>query len=126
MPFVNYVSRAQEKEQDERLLDRARRDNLGVVAMKVLGGYPGKLSEDYDRAFRYALSVRGVACAVIGTRKVDEVKRAVLAVREFRPLSDAEMKETIRRGEEMVHSKSSEANILCGHRERDFGSAPYA
>jgi len=122
MPFINYVARAQEKAGDEQLLRRARRDNLGVVAMKVLGGYPGKMAEDYDRAFRYALSVQGVACALIGTRSVAEVKRAVRAAREFRPLTDAEMKETIRKGEEMVRSKSSKASILYWHRERDFGS----
>lgn len=127
MPFINYVARAQEKREteNEELLTRARRDNLGIVAMKVLGGYPGKMAADYDRAFRYALSVRGVACALIGTRSVREVKRAVRAAKEFRPFTDAEMKETIRMGEEMVRSKSSEATILCRHREKDFGSVRY-
>jgi len=128
MPFINYVARAQQKREteNEELLTRARRDNLGIVAMKVLGGYPGKMSADYDRAFRYALSVPGVACALIGTRSAREVKRAVRAAKEFRPLTDAEMKETIRMGEEMVRSKSSKATMLYRHREKDFGSVHYA
>jgi len=124
MPFINYVCHARQKMEgeDDQLLARARRHNLGIVAMKVLGGYPGKLADHYDRAFRYALSVPGVACALIGTRSVAQVKRAIKAAREFRPMTDTEMKETIRMGEEMVRSKSAGATILYRHRERDFGS----
>lgn len=126
MPFINYVARAQENAETEKeeLLPRAPRDNLGIVGMKVLGGYPGKMADDYDRAFRYALSVPGVACALIGARNVREAKRAVRVAKEFRPLTDAEMQETIRVGEEMVRSRSSKAAILHRHGERDFGSAP--
>jgi len=126
MPFVNYVARAQEKAErvKEELLQRARRDKLGIVGMKVLGGYPGKMADDYDRAFRYALSVPGVACALIGARNVPEVERAVRAAKGFRPFTDTEMQETIRVGEEMARSKSSKATILRRHRGRDFGSAP--
>jgi predicted aldo/keto reductase-like oxidoreductase len=128
MPFINYVSDAQRSTEGEgdKLFARARRDNLGVVAMKVMGGYPGTLAEDYDRAFRYALSVPGVACALVGTRKVAEVKRAIRAVKELRPMNDAEMKETMRIGEEMVRSKSSDARILLRHRRSDFGSTDFA
>ncbi len=124
MPFINYVARAQEKAEGENegLLRRARREKLGIVAMKVLGGYPGKMSDDYDRAFRYALSLPGVACALIGARSVRDVKRAVRAAKEFRPLTDAEMKETIRLGEELARSGSDKATTLHRHREKDFGS----
>jgi predicted aldo/keto reductase-like oxidoreductase len=125
MPFVNYVSQAQQigKVSEQEFLAVARRRNLGIAAMKVLGGYPGKLAEDYDRAFRYALSVRGVACAVIGVRTVAEIKRAMRAATEFRPLTDAEMKETIRMGQEMVRAHSPEVVALDRHRKRDLGSA---
>ncbi len=138
MPFVNYVSRAQKAAaadidvRDADVLERkallpvARRAKLGIVAMKVLGGHPGKLADDYDRAFRYALSVPGVACALIGARNVRDVRRAVRAAKAFRPFTDAEMKQTLRIGEEMVHTRSSEATLLGRHRERDFGSTRYA
>lgn len=134
MPYINYVARAQEEAATdvdfedvdgvlrEALLPVARRRNVGIVAMKVLGGHPGKLAKDYDRAFRYALSVPGVACALIGVRSADQVKRAVRAAKEFRPLTDVEMRETLRMGEEMVRANTSEAIILSRHRQRDFGS----
>lgn len=123
-PFINYVAFAQEKKKEEehRLFSLARRSNLGIVAMKVLGGYPGVLAKDYDRAFRYALSLPGVACALIGTRSVEEVKRAVAAAKAFRPLTDAEMKETMQIGEELVRSRSSIVATLNRHMREDFGS----
>lgn len=125
MPFVNYVDRAQRKAdgETENLLARARRGNVGVVAMKVMGGWPGKMADDYDRAFRYALSIPGVACALVGVRSVEEVERALRAARRFRPMTQAEMQETIRKGEEAVRAKSKTSAILYRHRERDFGSA---
>ncbi len=140
MPFMNYVSWAQERaaaEADledghgmvtdgERLLSLARRRNLGIVGMKVLGGSPGKLADDYDRAFRYALSVPGVSCALIGTRNARQVRHAVQAARRFRPFTDAEMDEALRRGEEMVRAKSSASTVLYAHWQRDFGSARHA
>jgi predicted aldo/keto reductase-like oxidoreductase len=125
MPFINYVAQAQQKAEaaNQELFGRALRHNLGLVAMKVLGGTPGKMAEDYDRAFRYALSVPAVACALIGARRVEEVKRAVRAAKQFRPLSDDEMKETIRLGEEMARSGGVEAIILKRHARKDFGSS---
>ncbi len=128
MPFINYVARAQERGEagNEELLTHARRLNLGIVAMKVLGGSPGKMAADYDKAFRYALSVPGVACALIGATNPKEVNRAVRAAKEFWPLTECEIREAIRMGEEMVRSESTEATMLFQHRERDFGSTRYA
>jgi predicted aldo/keto reductase-like oxidoreductase len=127
MPFINYISQAQQigKVSEQELLAVARRRKLGIAAMKVLGGYPGKLSKDYDRAFRYALSIPGVVCAVIGIRSVQEMKRAIRAANEFRPLTDAEMKETVHMGEEMVRARSPEVVALDWHRKRDLGSADH-
>ncbi len=127
MPFINHVARAQEKAEREKedVLALASRKNIGIVAMKVLGGYPGKLSKDYDRAFRYALSVPGVACAVIGVRSVPEMNRAIRAANEFRPLTGAEMNETVRMGEEMVRARSPEVAALDWHRKRDLGSTDH-
>lgn len=119
MPFVNYVSRAQ-IDAEKHIVVPARRRKLGTVAMKVLGGH-GQLADDYDRAFRYALSVPGVSCAVVGVRNVDEVRRAVRAAKQFRPLTAAEMAETIRRGRKMVREKSRKAALLREHFPRDLG-----
>ncbi|HOZ47464.1 MAG TPA: aldo/keto reductase [Candidatus Hydrogenedentes bacterium] len=124
MPFVNYVARAQktDERQIEGLIPAAVDQNVGVVAMKVLGGHPGLLADDYDRAFRYALSVRGVACALIGVRSVAEVNRAVKAARAFTPFTEADMAETIRLGEEKVRARSQASLMLYRHRERDSWS----
>ena len=134
MPFLNYVTLAKESllaesdvevetESDyDKLLQRAARENLGIVGMKVLGGHPGKLADDFDRAFRYALSVPGVACALIGVRTPKEVTRAVEAAKAFRPLTADEMSETIRRGEALVRNRSAKATVLERHERRDFGS----
>ena len=138
MPYINYVSRAQQEAAAEvdpidgdvlerkELLPSARRAKLGVVAMKVLGGNPGPLAKDFDRAFRYALSVPGVACALIGVKNAEQVRRAVQAARAFRPMTEAEMGQTIRLGEEMVRARSSASTILERHRAADLGSMRYA
>ena len=128
MPFVNYVSRAQDQGEREidGLLPLARERNLGVVAMKVLGGNPGVLTDDYNRAFRYALSVPGVECALIGVRSVDQAKRAVKAAKGFKPFTDVEMAETIRLGEELVRARSAKAAMVYRHRDRDIWRETHA
>ncbi len=90
--------------------------------MKVLGGAPGKLAEDYDRAFRFALSCPGVACVLIGAGNADQVRRAVRAAREFRPLSQAEMDAAVESGKQLVRAGTSISRILERHEGADFGS----
>jgi aryl-alcohol dehydrogenase-like predicted oxidoreductase len=121
MPFINYVSRA-ENNAEEHIVAQARQQNLGVTAMKVLGGN-GQLAKDYDRAFRYALSVPGVHCALIGARKVDEVQRAVQAAKQFRPLTEAEMAEAISLGRWLSATDSQQARLLRTHLAMDYGVA---
>ena len=124
MPFVSFLSAAR-IDAERHIVARARRDGLGVAAMKVLGGH-GQLADDYDRAFRYALTVPGVACAVIGVRNVDEVRRAVRAAKAFRPLTDAEMKQTIELGKQMVRERSPKVGLLERHLPRDLGGVWHA
>jgi len=125
MPFINCIARARELDDmtkdniAEELLPRAQQSDIGIVGMKVLGGHPGELANDYDRAFRYALSQPGVACVLIGVRTVEEVQRAVRAAREFRPLTAGEMQETVRMGEDMYRAKTQAARVLERHCEGD-------
>lgn len=78
------------------LWERARQENIGLVAMKVFGGYTagqhvGRLCNDYyEESIRYALSEPDVAVAVIGVESVAHVERAAAAVRDFVPLSAEE------------------------------------
>lgn len=120
MPFVNYVSHAQD---GDALLTMARERALGMVAMKVLGGNPGLLADNYDRAFRYALSVEGVACALIGVSNRHQVTRAVRAAREFRALTPEEMTETLEIGRKQAENQSAVVRTLDRHRQYGFRRA---
>jgi aryl-alcohol dehydrogenase-like predicted oxidoreductase len=123
MPFINALAVAQA---GADLAARCHRMGMGLAAMKVLGG-DGQLASDYDRAFRYALSIPGVACAVIGAKKADEVRRAARAARELRALSAAEMQKATQAGAMLVAAGSTEYALLCSHFARDAGAAeqPY-
>lgn len=99
MPILNFVD-GHTYDFESKVLPVARKYNCGIAAMKVLGGavgmkyetaHPGLLSgEHYTNAIRYALSLPGVACAVIGLNNTEELYQAVEAVTNFSPLSDAE------------------------------------
>lgn len=68
----------------------ARRKNIGLVAMKVFGGglVSCKMPEALREAsFRFALSVPGVATAVIGIRTIQELEQDVAWAKSFRPLT---------------------------------------
>ncbi len=46
--------------------------------------------EHHRAALRYALSVPGVACAVVGMKTTEELERNVEWAKQFTPLSEAE------------------------------------
>jgi aryl-alcohol dehydrogenase-like predicted oxidoreductase len=74
----------------------ARKKNVGLVAMKVFGGgiasckMPPSLRE---ASFRFALSVPGVALAVIGMGSVKELEQNVGWAKSFKPLTKDEAAE---------------------------------
>jgi predicted aldo/keto reductase-like oxidoreductase len=74
----------------------ARKKNVGLAAMKVYGGgiasclMPEKLRE---ASFRYALSVPGVAVAVIGMGKEKELEQNVGFAKSFKPMTKDEASE---------------------------------
>jgi uncharacterized protein len=120
MTFVNPMAAAQAGA-GLALAQRCQRTGIAVAAMKVLGG-DGQLASNYDRAFRFALSVPGVACAVIGAHNGDEVRRAARAAREFRPLTPAEMAEAARAGGKAVSSGARQYRQFLAHFRRDAGA----
>ncbi len=76
---------------------RAHKENLGLVAMKVLGGEKKDRTgicripvEYYDTAMRYALSLPGISCAVIGIKDIAQLERAADAVSQFKALTEEE------------------------------------
>ncbi|NQT19739.1 MAG: aldo/keto reductase [Planctomycetes bacterium] len=119
MPFVNHMAIA--KDTDD-IIAPCHKMGMGIVAMKVLGG-GGQLAKDYDRSFRYPLSVPGVACAPVGVKSPEEVRRAVRAAKEFRPLTPDEMKEATKAGAALIRDRSVEYAQFRSHFGWDAGSA---
>ena len=101
MVAMNFVDRHIYNFED-RVLPTARKHKTAIVCMKVLGGAdggwggyakrrPGRLvGRFYDYAFRYALGIPDVCTLVVGIKSLDELKRAIRAVRAYRPLTDEE------------------------------------
>lgn len=96
MNAVNFVVR-HSYDFEHKVWARARQENLGLVAMKVLGGSGGagfRLPEQYyKQAIRYALSIPEVTTAVIGIQNLDELAQAAQVVGNFQPLTDEESRE---------------------------------
>jgi aryl-alcohol dehydrogenase-like predicted oxidoreductase len=82
---------------EHKLWSRAYQQNIGLVAMKVLGGATAqgkgfRIPVDlYEKAIYYALSLPGVCTAVIGFEDPVQVEEAASAVARFEKLSDQEM-----------------------------------
>ncbi|MBN1686669.1 MAG: aldo/keto reductase [Spirochaetales bacterium] len=88
---------------EDRVLPLARKQGLGVAAMKVYGGAtdmeyhrPVKSAmevrggHDLDLAFRYTLSLPGVSLNVIGVYSQEELGQNIARARDFTPLSAGE------------------------------------
>jgi predicted aldo/keto reductase-like oxidoreductase len=98
---VNFVDR-HTYNFEEQVWGAAVQTNIGLIAMKVYGGAlnpaPARLShskmpvEYHDAAFRYALSVPYVSCAVIGMATPWELEQNLQRARSFQPLSAVEVK----------------------------------
>ena len=84
------------------------------------------MADDYGRAFRYALSVPEAQCALIGAGSPQEVKRAVQAAKDFKPMTAQEMKETIAPGRKHYESGTKKVALLNRHLPRDLDSVSMA
>jgi uncharacterized protein len=95
---------------EEKVLPEARKRNIAVIGMKVLGGpvRPGGARlispEDYSAAVRYAWSVPGVAVAIIGVRTAEELRQAMAAARAYTPLAPVETSTLMERGKQLAAS----------------------
>jgi aryl-alcohol dehydrogenase-like predicted oxidoreductase len=109
MNAVNFVVR-HTYDFEDKVWSRARHMNLGLVAMKVLGGAAReqggfKMDEKYyEQAIRYALSIPGIAVAVIGLENLAELEKAATVVARAQPLSPEESLDLARIGLELAGS----------------------
>jgi aryl-alcohol dehydrogenase-like predicted oxidoreductase len=89
---------------EHKVWSRAQSVNVGLVAMKVLGGAvrpEGGFKVDekyYEKAIRYALSVPGISVAVMGLENIAEVEKAASVVARAQPLSPEERLDLARAG----------------------------
>lgn len=116
MNAVNFVSR-HIYNFEERVWPDARKQNIGLVAMKVLGGQQKKKSDPPDQprskggrirgdqtemAFRYAMGLPGCQAVVLGCYDLPELQEAIGWTRNFKPLSDDEQQELLAQGQKQV------------------------
>jgi uncharacterized protein len=78
---------------EEQPVPFAAGKGMGVLAMKVIRPRETVSRISPDDLIRYALSVKGVTAAVIGTDSVDVLNKNIETIKTFEPLSDERMKE---------------------------------
>jgi len=104
MGVFNFVDRFVYTTFEEQILPEARKRNIGVVAMKALGGETApnqaRLGHpDYYRpALRYTWSLPGISVINLGMRSVEHLRAAVNEARSFEPLTPAEVSALEERG----------------------------
>lgn len=111
MFVVNFVDR-HTYNFEEKVIPVARKHNVGVAAMKVLGGaasgYERKdqrallVGPDFEPAVHYALGVPDVCTAVIGCKSTEEVRLAGQATRRFGLMSREQYQAIMKRGEQLA------------------------
>jgi len=112
MPVVNFVDR-HTYNFEEKVLPVALKHQVGVAAMKVLGGAvdldystPQQRAlldpEAHETAIHYALSMPGVCTAVIGCKSIQEVRRAAQAARRFRTMDSVALQALSARGRQLA------------------------
>jgi predicted aldo/keto reductase-like oxidoreductase len=89
---------------EHKVWSRAQALNIGLVAMKVLGGAAREMggfkvdARHYEKAIRYAVSIPGISVAVIGLENIAELEQAAAVVSRAQPLSAEENLELARIG----------------------------
>ncbi len=93
---TNFISRHQYNF-EEKAFGPARKKNLGMVGMKILGGAgnwktgAAKFVDRIDPCLRYVLSLPGLSTANIGFRSVDELETVAKKIIQLKPFSTEEM-----------------------------------
>ena len=108
MTNLNFIDRHTYNFQD-RLIPAARKQNMGIVAMKVFGGRkqnnfrgfdnyktPGPCNmppEFLQNALRYCLSLQGVSLAVVGVYNPEELRQNIAWAKSFQPMTAEEIRD---------------------------------
>jgi len=102
---------------EEKVLPECRKQNVGVVAMKVYagikGGFPNHRKgwvgcntppERLAQAMAYALDLPGVSSAIIGPFTLEQARHNVALARQYKPLTEAEREDLLTFGRQLAQT----------------------
>lgn len=114
MPVLNYADH-HIYGFDEKVLPECRKQNVGVVAMKVYagiqGGFPNHRKgwvgcntppERLAQALAWALDLAGVSAAVIGPFTLEQALQNIALARRYQPLTAAEREQLLAFGKDLA------------------------
>ena len=100
---------------ESKVLPECRKQNVGVVAMKVYAGIKGGFRnhrrgsvgcntppELLPKAMAYALDLEGVSSAIIGPYTREQAIQNVEYARQYRPLSESDRRELLAFGKKLA------------------------
>ena len=116
MAVMNYADR-NIYDFEGKVLPECRKQNVGVVAMKVYvgikGGFPNHSKgwvgcntapEHLPKAMAYALDLEGVSAAVVGPFTLEQAIQNVEFARRYKPLAEAERNELLAMGKTLAET----------------------
>lgn len=116
MTVMNYADR-NIYDFEGKVLPECRKQNVGVVAMKVYAGIKGGFKnhrngavgcntppERLGQAMAYALDLPGVSAAVVGPFTLEQARQNIELARQYKPLTEAERKDLLAFGQELAQT----------------------
>ncbi len=91
---------------EKQAIPAAAKKKMGILAMKVIRPRETVKTITPEELIRYALSLKHVTAAVIGTDSMDVLKKNIELVRNFKPMTSKEMMETRATLDPFFESKS--------------------
>ncbi|MCK4747092.1 MAG: aldo/keto reductase, partial [Bacteroidales bacterium] len=110
MVAVNYIIQ-HNYDFEHKIWLRALTKDIGMVAMKVLGGAEVTdrshriPAEDYEMAIRYAITLQGLSSAVVGVKNLEEYNLLINTFLKAKPLTEDEYLSLSKRGLEILENE---------------------
>lgn len=89
---MNHYQNGDEKFEG-KAVPAAAEKNMGIIAMKVIRPRETIKNIPAEDLIRYALSLKHICCAMIGTDSIDILKKNIALIKNFKPLDKKRMEE---------------------------------